>query len=254
MRKLVLVGLLGGLFLVSCQREQAKPMSIVVITDTSASIEPEARIAMFKAVESTVKDLRRGDSLTLIPVMNDAEVDSPGQIVRLEVPTEREVYDDDLRKLALKAREALEGVQARALETPSRHTDLLGALRLASEELAALPRERQGVVVILTDCIQDDAAYNFKSEPALARPGTAKQLATDLASGNGHKLNAAASFIGRLKSSDLSRLSRSRREAIEEFWREYLTQLGSKPEVVVDGPGLLARFIARSREGSDRRR
>jgi hypothetical protein len=43
----------------------------------------------------------------------------------------------------------------------------------------------------------------------------------------------------------------ARREAIQEFWREYLTRLGGQTESVLDGPGLLPRFLDKIRAAQD---
>jgi hypothetical protein len=222
-------------------------MNVIIVSDLSASIEPESRASMFKAIESVVGILRRADTLTIIPVTDDAEIDSPGHVLRFQLPTEREVYDEDLRRVNRAAQKALEEISGQAMKEPSAHTDLLGALRVAFEELAELPPGRKGVVVVLSDFIQDDNQFDFKRERNLSHPAEAKALAMRLAARSTRLMQNTPVFLGYLRSRDLGRLNRPRREAIREFWLAFLAGLGAKPQCATDGPGLLPWFLNKER-------
>jgi hypothetical protein len=243
--------LASAVMLSSCAGQKDPPFAVVALCDLSASIEPEARTSMFQALESTVKTLRRGDSFAVIPINGDADVETPGHVLRFALPAEREVYDEDLRRVNASVQGALKELTARAMNSPGSHTDIIGALRAASEELAGLPREQSKAVLVLSDFIQDDTRLDFETDPRLASKAAAEEFAAKLAKQEGHRFENVSVFLGYVRSRDLARLSYSRREAIQAFWLKYLGLIGAQTEMVIDGPGLLPRFLADVRAGEN---
>ena len=246
-KKWLSAALIGAMLGLSCRRKQDAPTAVVVICDLSASIDPEARVAMFRSVESLASTLRRGDSLAVIPLTGDTENESSGRVLRIEISAKREVYDEDLRRDAAEARKSLEQMAEWAMNSPSGQTDLLGALAVAREELSGVHRNHRSFVIVLSDFIQDDARFNFEKDPKLADPAIAKALAAELAAREGKPLEGVRVFLGYLKSHDLGALGRDRRAAIRAFWVEYIKRLGAAPWCVADGPGLVLRFLAEAR-------
>ena len=236
-------GLICTALLSSCGGPKDPPITAIEVTDLSASIEMDARGAMVQSVGTVIRDLHRGDSVTIIPLTGDVENEAPGHILRFALSTQREVYDDDVRRVNLAAQKTLGDIAVAAKDRPSSQTDVLGAFRLASEELSGLPASRTAVVIVLSDFIQDDAQVNFNTDEKLASIVTSKALAMKVSSQEGRRFSGTPIFLGTLSSRDLARLGRVRREAIREFWLEYLRQLGAAPEWVIDGPGLAPSFI-----------
>jgi len=230
----------------SCRHADQVPVAVIVVCDLSASIEPEARTSCFESVELVVRRLRRGDSVIVIPVTSDTETEAAGRVLRFEASAQREVFDEDLIRLSREARAQLERLAAAAKAAPSAYTNLLGAIRLASEEIRALPQNQRVALVVLSDFIEDTPRLDFKHDPALARKKSAKALAAELAIRNPVPLKGAVAYLGFLRSRDLVHLGQERRNAIREFWQEYLVRLGAQPEIASDGPGLLRRFLDRA--------
>lgn len=231
------------LAIVSCHRAGHTPVTVVVICDLSGSIEPDAQAAMFTSVEQIVHRLRRGDTVVVIPLTGDTEAEATGRVLRFEAPLQREVFDEDLIRLGREARKKLEELAATAHERPSPYTDILGAMRIASEEMATLDPDRRAVLVILSDLIEDNPNRDFKRDTALARVTSARTLAAQIARQKHFEMKGAVAYLGLIRSHDFVRLAPERREAVREFWREYLTQLGAHPEIASDGPGLLQSFL-----------
>src|SRR5438270_268455 len=82
-------------FIVGCRAEQESSNTIVLI-DTSGSIESSSLSDAFDSIAEMAKHLNRGDSLVVIPVASNAEVDTSGRVLRFTVPNKREGYDADL--------------------------------------------------------------------------------------------------------------------------------------------------------------
>src|SRR5207244_3023513 len=119
----------------TCERKAAPLRQIISLIDVSASIEPQAQQSAFHAIENIISTLRRGESLVVIPITGDAGNESQGRILRIEVPKRREAYDQDLRSAASDLRHSLEETKAAAMHDPGARTDILGALRLAAQEM-----------------------------------------------------------------------------------------------------------------------
>jgi hypothetical protein len=236
----VLVTLLAS---VGCQRNQRPPLKVVVLLDVSASIEPESESAAFDAVQNVMGRLHRGDSMVVIPITGDAENESQGRIVRFALPQEREAYDQDLRRAVKSLKQVLAEMKTKTLSKPGSHTDILGAFRLAAEEIRAGASSKKAVILVLSDLIQDDARFDFNQARAVASPESAKGLAKRLAQESNLRIPNIPIFLGLLRSKDLSRLRHERRQAIQEFWQQYVVAAGARPTLAVDGPGLVTAYV-----------
>jgi hypothetical protein len=240
---------LGGYSLLAlttaCSRPP-KPLFGTSILDLTASITPEGTTDMFGAVEAMLQVLHRGDSLAIIPVTADEQTQATGRVLRFNLPSlhEREPYDQDLHRLIASTHSALQALKTSTLKAPYPYSDILGAFDLAAEELASRPPTETQVLLCLSDFVQDDNRFNFKCNPALADHPSAHDLAEKLARQNKHTFRPATPiYLGLLPSTDFAPLSHERRQAIQDFWIEYLALLGGKPLFVVDGPGLLTSFL-----------
>ncbi len=236
------IAILGTLSIVltGCGWHHEPATDDVCLLDISKSIERQSTVEEFKAIDSLVEHLKRGDSLTLIPITGNALGDSPGRIVHLSVPTQRQPYDHDLVTFRDQAREQIKAMRDQALASPSNHTDILGALDAARQELALFPKQNNRRLLIVSDFLEDDGTYNFVSAPPLDGPVRAQLLAAHLREQRGFTLPDVRVCLGRLESRDFRPLSQKRKGAVQAFWSAYLSDKGSVAEIRLDGTEMLA--------------
>jgi len=226
---LILVALLGG-----CK--VAAPREDVFVLDVSQSIDADAEHQMFVVVEEVARRLRRGDSLTIIPITGNADAELQGRTLHYAVPSaqNRQAYDADLRSLNEQMKHDLDRLQADAVVHPGKHTDIIGSIYVAMKEFSKKPTEKR--LVILSDFIQDDEQFNFRKDHRLGNEETAIALGRDVMpiDHDNHVVNVV---LGRLRSADFSALSPSRQHAINAFWEGFLAPAKVNP----DGSAALRR-------------
>lgn len=221
---------------------------LVFMVDMSASAEPDARSDAFGAIRNLISGskLERGDKIVVIPITGDAWADSQGSILRFRVSEKREVYDSDLKQFADQAQLQLEVMERSASERPFQHTDIFGALKLASAELQQEYENTRKTVVILSDMIQDDPTANFNHAKYMENSNIAVTEGGKAAKEQGNRLTDCDVVLGFLRSSDLKKLPPKRREALEAYWEEYFRQNGARSVVsAIDGPGQLDSIISK---------
>jgi hypothetical protein len=228
------------LLLPGCGRQQHPPRQIVVLLDTSGSIEPDAEAACINAIAKLAERMDRGDRLTVIPVTGDADVDSTGRVLRFQKPINRTAYDADLLGFSKQIQQSLAGLRARAVAHPTTRTDIFGGVRMALEEFVSTSKEQQRILVIFSDFIEDDGIINFKFDPRVATPRAASSYAAEEAKALSINRIQAKATMGLLRSKDLGTLKKERREGIKQFWRQYLKSIGMEPRYLSDGIGLVS--------------
>lgn len=244
-RALLAILLITILF-ASC-KQQAGRLHAIYIVDLTASTLEEARARAFAGIKEPFDKglLHRSDSVTVIPITGDALVESQGAILRFDLPSDREVYDEDLNRLSGQVIEELEKMQKRAEEKPYSYSDILGAVRIAGEEFSTDNSGVRKVLVVLSDFVNDVKLINFKTAPIVASKNAAKEAGKKMAVDDGRAFTEVRVYLGVLRSSDLKSMSPQRREGVETFWSEYFKQAGAKTvSLSSDGPGQLAKFIA----------
>lgn len=238
---LVAVLLLGG-----CKRTTAGRQHIIFVIDLSASTVKEGRGKAFEGVQQPFDKglVKRGDSVTVIPITSDALVESQGAILRFDVPATREVYDEDLRALSEDVLDKLQKMQQAAAAKPYAFSDVLGAIKIADEEFAADKPDVRKVLVVLSDFVEDDRQLSFKTSPVVAGETAAAEAAKKMAA-QIRALKDARVYMGWLQSTDLRKMPPQRREAVKVFWGAFFKQAGAQAvHVCSDGPGQLSKFIA----------
>src|SRR5260370_11365347 len=100
--RVVLITVLSVALLVSCKRTGPTRLHAIYIVDLTASTLEEARAKAFAGIKEPFDKglLKRGDSVAVIPITSDALIESQGAILRFDLPTDREVYDQDLQNLS----------------------------------------------------------------------------------------------------------------------------------------------------------
>jgi len=238
----ILLTLLLAANLCNCGKQQVSTQQIVILIDVSDSIEPAAQEQTFAAIDRLIAERHRGDKVTVIPITGDAEAETSGRVIRFDVPTVRQAYDNDLRQFRNKLKKSLNELKASALASPGAHTDILGAVTLAQQEFKFNAGRRKKTLMILSDFLQDDTQLNFLKDKRLATKAGARELAMQFARVNEIDLRGMPVYLGLLRSKDYKGLSRSRRDAIQEFWKEYFNSCGGKASLATDGTGLLDNF------------
>lgn len=217
----------------------------IFVPDVSASITPEASGAMWGVLNSSVQGLRRGDSLLVLPITADAGNDISGRsllVTALDV-RHRESLDQDMEDMRTNAKQDFANLQDRFQAKQGARTDLLGTFKVISEKVQSLPKGNRALVLVLSDFIQDDEQFNFKTDPRLESPEKSKALAADVATQTACDLNGVPIYLGYLESRDLAPLSRRRRQAITTFWVTFLSQQGARVIIATDGPGSAPSFL-----------
>ena len=233
--KLLIVSVLAVALLGCGKRE---PKHIVILPDVSGSIDRESLEQAFKAIDDLAGHLQRGDRLTIIPILGDAEAETSGRILRFVVPASRQAYDTDLREFRSKLNASLREMQAEAIARPGSKTDILGAIALAEQDFHATSSEDQRLLFILTDLIEDDREFNFSKDGRLDNVGVAAQFAESVARKGSLHFYHTRLYCGLLRSNEYVRLSNRRRITLKTFWIRYFQSIGTNPELISDGPSL----------------
>ena len=148
-------------------------------------------------------------------------------------------FDGDLTKFHEEAHEKIAELRAWAISHPSVHTDILGTLQVAEQEME--PAVCGTKLIVLSDFIEDDGRWNFATDQALGSVALARRLAD---SARLHqKVPFSSAFLGRVRSRDSERLSTPRRDAVEAFWGELLRQSKRQGLIYADGIGSLATSV-----------
>ncbi len=238
---LLVIMLLVILSFTSCHKQEQVPRYVVVLLDVSASIEPEAQKEALASIEALAGRLERGDRLTLIPITGDAATQSSGRILRLERPTKREAFDADLGKFKHEIETAIETLKVQQLKHPGAMTDIMGSLRVAGEEIAMDHNPHRATIIVLSDFIEEDSALNFNDDPNLANKASAELLGEKIAKTNLVGIDDTPVYLGLLRSKELKKLPKNRRQAIDAFWLKYLSTLRARAYFAIDGIDVLRR-------------
>lgn len=223
--------------LLGCGKREHK--HIVILPDVSGSIDRASLEQAFNAMNELARHLQRGDRLTIIPILGDAEAEASGKILRFEVPANRQAYDTDLRDFRNKLNASLKEMQAAAVARPGAKTDILGAIALAEQEFNLHTDQSAKLLAILSDFIEEDQQFNFRIDSVISGAAPVQRFATRQAWTGDIRLKKVKVYLGLLKSSEFTSLRRSRRNAIKRFWIQYFNDIEAQAEFFDDGPGLL---------------
>jgi hypothetical protein len=234
MKTCILFFLTFALLLGGCSNRQSR--ETVFVLDVSQSIDADAEQQMFVVVEDAAKQLRRGDTLTIIPITGNAEAELQGRTLHYAVPSaeNRQAYDADLRNLNVQIKEDLARVQVDAVAHPGKRTDIIGSVWAALKVFSERQTDKR--LVVLSDFIQDDDQYNFRKDSRLATEEEAVTLGEGIA---WPRVNHpfVQVVLGRLRSSEFSALAPTRQRAINAFWGQVM----APAEVNSDGTGAVRR-------------
>lgn len=226
--------------LLGCGKRE--PRHIVIMPDVSGSIDRESLEQAFKAINDLAGHLQRGDRLTIIPILSDAEAEASGRIVRFEVPMNRQAYDTDLRNFRGKLNSSLKEMKANAIVHPGAKTDILGSVVLAEQEFQLETEGVNRTLIILSDFIQEDKEFDFRTDIRLQTALTSKSLLQQIIQREVFNFSGDQVFLGALQSVEYTRLNKERRAALKIFWIDYFKLRGAKVTFAIDGLDILKEY------------
>jgi hypothetical protein len=241
-KKILIVSVLAVALLGCGKRE---PRHIVILPDVSGSIDRESLEQAFKAIDDLAGHLHRGDRLTIIPILGDAEAEASGKILRFEVPANRQAYDTDLRDFHSKLNTSLKEMETNAVRHPGSKTDILGAIALAKQELTIRPQESRQALIILSDFIQEDEEVDFRTDHNFTNAITVQRFAEGRVARDDTRIQKVDVYLGLLKSHEFMALDKMRRDAVKKFWIEYLKNKSTSVQFVADGIGMLSSALSK---------
>lgn len=109
----ILIASVLAMVLLGCGNRET--YHILILPDVSGSIDRQSLEQAFKGIDELASHLQRGDRLTIIPILGDAQAEASGRILRFEVPPNRQAYDTDLRDFQVKLRYSLKEIQTSAV-------------------------------------------------------------------------------------------------------------------------------------------
>src|SRR5438093_5494358 len=65
------------MMLAGCHHDSFKPLQVVYVLDATASVADDARIASLEKVPDLLTRMIRGDSLSVLSITSDAQVEGP---------------------------------------------------------------------------------------------------------------------------------------------------------------------------------
>lgn len=220
-----------------------KKNSYIFAIDLTQSVSEEGKTKAFEVIKKQALHLKRGDSITVIPLTGDAVTETSGNVLRLQVSEKREAFDADLKKFFAEVEQSLIEMQTNA--KTYKQTDLFGTLRIAQDEVAVTDRENRRVfLIVLSDMVNSTKEIRFEKDAIFQKSGTAKKYAEKLSQEKETDWRGVDIYLGLLESTDLQQMPNERREAVREFWQEYF-RLGraERFQFATDGIGQLPKFI-----------
>ena len=219
--------------------------SYIFVVDLTQSVSGEAKNKAFEAIKKQAQKLKRGDSITVIPLNGDAVTETSGNVIRLQVSERREAFDADLKKFAAEVGQRLTEMQVNTSAKTYKQTDLFGALRVAHDEVAVTEKEnRKFFLIVLSDLVQSTKEIRFEKDAIFQKTETAKKYAEKVSQGRETEWRGVQVYLGLLQSTDLQQMPGERREAVREFWQEFFRLSGTERyQFATDGIGQLPKFI-----------
>lgn len=229
-----------AVFLTGCG---VKKNSYIFIVDLTQSVSAEAKTKAFETIKNQARKLKRGDSITVIPLTGDAAIEASGKAIRLKVSEKREAFDADLKKFINEIAQRLDEMQNSG--KTYQQTDLFGTLRIAQDEITVTEKENRRVfLVVLSDMVNSSKEILFEKDAIFQRTETAKKYAEKLMQNKNSEWRGINIYLGLMESTDLRQMPNERREAVREFWQEYFRLGGvDSYQFATDGTGQLSKFI-----------
>jgi len=198
------------------------PRLIIILLDMSDSANQARRTVCKDAFEKIYQNLRQGDRVVVGTITSRSYIEFKPTVDE-EIPT-RTIWDNRLqfeRKLAnTKEKIRRETSKLLSRERGTMLTEILDSLNIA-DIIFHDEKERQKILVVLSDMIEDSKEYNFDKEKI-----TDEYI--DNVIRDRQKSNLIPNFTGvKVYVAGASATDSDKFRAIQTFWERYLTKSGA---------------------------
>jgi hypothetical protein len=199
-----------------------KPRVIIIFVDMSDSANEARRTVCKMAFEKIYQNLRQGDRLVVGTITSRSYIEFK-PTVDVEIP-KKSIWDNRLqfeKKLA-NAKEKIRGETNKLLsrERGTMLTEILDSLNIA-DIIFHDEKERQKILVILSDMIQDSKEYNFDKDKI-----TDEYI--DKVIRDRQKSNLIPNFAGvKVYVAGASAADSNKFRAVQTFWARYFAKSGA---------------------------
>jgi hypothetical protein len=204
------------------KKDKKPPRVIVIFVDMSASANRARRTVYKKAFEMIYQNLRQGDRVLVGTITSRSYIDFK-PAVDVEVP-KKSVWVNRIqfeRKLAsTKEKIRMEVNRLLSKKQGTQRTEILNSLNIA-DTIFHDEKERQKILVFLSDMIQDSKEYNFERSKVtnsyinkIVSYRQKNNLIPDLTGTKVYVAGASATDSGKYRS-------------IENFWTKYFKKCGA---------------------------
>ena len=143
-------------------KNKKEPRVIAVFVDMSGSTNQARRTVYRQAFEKVYENLRQGDRIIVGTITGRSYIDFK-PVVDAEIPKQsiwvnRITFEQNLAKTKKDIQAEIEKLLARKRGTP--HTEIINSLNIADKIFHN--ENRQKILIILSDMIQDSREYNFE--------------------------------------------------------------------------------------------
>src|SRR5205814_4335270 len=122
------------MMLAGCHHDSFKRLRVVYVLDATASVADDARIASLEKVPDLLTRMIRGDSLSVLSITSDAQVEGPKHTRRYGISLLRAAFDADRAALVEKAKADIQEMVRSVATEKYQHSDLMGTVELGVEE------------------------------------------------------------------------------------------------------------------------
>ena len=204
------------------EKSPGNPRVIVIFVDMSDSANEARRTVCKEAFEKIYQNLRQGDRVVVGTITSRSYTEFR-PTVDAEIP-KKSIWDNRLqfeKKLAdTKEKIRREGNQLFSRERGTALTEILDSLNIA-DIIFHEEKERQKILVLLSDMIEDSKEYNFEKDKItdeyidnVIRDRQKKSLLPNLTGVKVYAAGASAADSNRFRS-------------VQTFWARYLTKSGA---------------------------
>jgi hypothetical protein len=200
-----------------------KPARVLaVFVDMSGSTNKARRTVYRNAFEMILEELQDGDRIVIGTITGRSYIDFKpaidAEIPKQSIWVNRITYEQNRAKVTKKIRRAVEYLLSTKRGTP--HTEIINSLNIA-DKIFHNEKERQKILIILSDMIQDSKEYNFDRTKVtnayttrIIKYRKKKKLIPDLKTVKVYVAGASASDSRKFRS-------------IEKFWNRYFAATGA---------------------------
>ena len=203
-------------------KDKKPPRVLAIFVDMSGSTNKARRTVYRNAFEMIIEALQDGDRIVIGTITGRSYIDFKpavdAEIPKQSIWVNRITYEQNRAKVTKKIRRAVDYLLSAKRGTP--HTEIINSLNIA-DKIFHNEKERQKLLIILSDMIQDSREYNFERVKVtnayatrIIKDRKKKKLIPNLRTVKVYVAGASASTSKKFRS-------------IEKFWTRYFAATGA---------------------------